>query len=393
MALVDEVWGRMAFRTPWSGGREREAVARALDPVPRLARPARRPHGGRHRAAAPRRGDAARRPAGPPARVRRPARARRRRPRRGRRPQDRQVPADRTRRRASTPSSASTSSPSTTAPSTSSPADRPARAAPSWSSCAGARRRAAQGPARRRRRSPDDDGVTPVEEQLMAAARAVARRGVRGPPRRPLRPLRVPARSAPPRPPGRCCRDAATRPAIDTPAELRQLLRRRLRRSAPQQCAAITAPLEPAVVIAGAGSGKTTVMAARVVWLVATGQVAPDQVLGLTFTTKATAELRSRIRDALAPAGLLPERGDPGGDDERGGRTSRRSRPTTPTPPRCSPSTACGSATSPTPGVIADAVRYQLAARAVDRYTRPVEQLTDSPPPRRSSTCSRSTAR
>ena len=42
-----------------------------------------------------------------------------------------------------------------------------------------------------------------------------------------------------------------------------------------QQFAAITAPLEPAVVIAGAGSGKTTVMAARVVWLVATGQVAP----------------------------------------------------------------------------------------------------------------------
>ena len=59
-----------------------------------------------------------------------------------------------------------------------------------------------------------------------------------------------------------------------------------------QQFAAITAPLEPAVVIAGAGSGKTTVMAARVVWLVATGQVAADQVLGLTFTTKAAAELR-----------------------------------------------------------------------------------------------------
>ena len=41
----------------------------------------------------------------------------------------------------------------------------------------------------------------------------------------------------------------------------------------PQQFAAITAPLEPAVVIAGAGSGKTTLMAARVVWLVGTGQV------------------------------------------------------------------------------------------------------------------------
>ena len=41
-----------------------------------------------------------------------------------------------------------------------------------------------------------------------------------------------------------------------------------------EQLSAITAPLEPAVIIAGAGSGKTTVMAARVVWLVGTGQVA-----------------------------------------------------------------------------------------------------------------------
>ena len=46
-----------------------------------------------------------------------------------------------------------------------------------------------------------------------------------------------------------------------------------------QQLEAITAPLEPGVIVAGAGSGKTTVMAARVVWLVATGLVTPDQVL------------------------------------------------------------------------------------------------------------------
>ncbi|MET0692276.1 MAG: UvrD-helicase domain-containing protein, partial [Propionibacteriaceae bacterium] len=51
-----------------------------------------------------------------------------------------------------------------------------------------------------------------------------------------------------------------------------------------QQLAAITAPLEPGVIIAGAGSGKTTVMAARVVWLVGTGAVRPEEVLGLTFT-------------------------------------------------------------------------------------------------------------
>ena len=58
-----------------------------------------------------------------------------------------------------------------------------------------------------------------------------------------------------------------------------------------EQLAAITAPLEPGVIIAGAGSGKTTVMAARVVWLVGTGAVRPEEVLGLTFTRKAAAEL------------------------------------------------------------------------------------------------------
>ena len=45
-----------------------------------------------------------------------------------------------------------------------------------------------------------------------------------------------------------------------------------------------TNPLEPAVVIAGAGSGKTETMASRVVYLVANGFVRPDQILGLTFT-------------------------------------------------------------------------------------------------------------
>ncbi len=72
-----------------------------------------------------------------------------------------------------------------------------------------------------------------------------------------------------------------------------------------QQLAAITAPLEPAVIIAGAGSGKTTVMAARVVWLVGTGQVRPEEVLGLTFTRKAAAELSARVRAALVRADVL----------------------------------------------------------------------------------------
>lgn len=72
-----------------------------------------------------------------------------------------------------------------------------------------------------------------------------------------------------------------------------------------EQLAAITAPLEPTVIIAGAGSGKTTVMAARVVWLVGTGQVRPEEVLGLTFTRKAAAELAGRVSAALDRAGVL----------------------------------------------------------------------------------------
>ena len=75
------------------------------------------------------------------------------------------------------------------------------------------------------------------------------------------------------------------------------------------QLAAITAPLEPGVIIAGAGSGKTTVMAARVVWLVGIGAVRPEEVLGLTFTRKAAAELSSRVRQALLRAGVVADSG------------------------------------------------------------------------------------
>lgn len=76
-----------------------------------------------------------------------------------------------------------------------------------------------------------------------------------------------------------------------------------------QQLAAATAPMEPGVIVAGAGSGKTTVMAARVVWLVGTGQVKPEQVLGLTFTRKAAGELSGRIRAALVRAGVVAAQG------------------------------------------------------------------------------------
>jgi DNA helicase-2/ATP-dependent DNA helicase PcrA len=61
----------------------------------------------------------------------------------------------------------------------------------------------------------------------------------------------------------------------------------------------ITNPFEPAVVIAGAGSGKTETMASRVIYLVANGFVKPDEILGLTFTRKAAGELSARIRKRL----------------------------------------------------------------------------------------------
>ena len=69
-----------------------------------------------------------------------------------------------------------------------------------------------------------------------------------------------------------------------------------------EQWAAVSAPLEPAAIVAGAGSGKTTVMAARIAWLVIEGHVPPDGLLGLTFTTKAAAELLSRSRRFLLAA-------------------------------------------------------------------------------------------
>lgn len=79
----------------------------------------------------------------------------------------------------------------------------------------------------------------------------------------------------------------------------------------PEQRDIIEAPLENTLVVAGAGSGKTETMAARVVWLVANGRLAPDEVLGLTFTRKAAGELAARIAArlrALAASGaaLVP---------------------------------------------------------------------------------------
>ena len=70
---------------------------------------------------------------------------------------------------------------------------------------------------------------------------------------------------------------------------------------APEKIQAIEyAPLDsPSLVVAGAGSGKTELLAVRVLWLVANGFARPEQILGLTFTKKAATELSKRIFEAL----------------------------------------------------------------------------------------------
>jgi DNA helicase-2/ATP-dependent DNA helicase PcrA len=73
------------------------------------------------------------------------------------------------------------------------------------------------------------------------------------------------------------------------------------------QSAIISSGLEPAVVIAGAGSGKTETMSNRVLYLVANGLATPDQILGLTFTRKAAGELSVRIRKRLRQLSQLDE--------------------------------------------------------------------------------------
>ena len=101
---------------------------------------------------------------------------------------------------------------------------------------------------------------------------------------------------------------AARREVRYSAREIAELLGRHA--PTPEQVAVIEAPVEPLLVVAGAGSGKTETMAARVVWLVANDLVSPDAVLGLTFTRKAAAELADRIRArlrALHRRGLTPE--------------------------------------------------------------------------------------
>ncbi|QTE00749.1 UvrD-helicase domain-containing protein [Streptomyces cyanogenus] len=142
----------------------------------------------------------------------------------------------------------------------------------------------------------------------------------------------------------------------------------------PEQTACITAPPAPQVIVAGAGSGKTTVMAARVVWLVGTGQVAPEQILGLTFTNKAAGELAERVRKALIKAGVTdPDVIDP--DNPPG-------EPVISTyhafAGRLLTDHGLRIGLEPSSRLLADATRYQLAARVLREAPGPYPALTRS---------------
>ena len=82
----------------------------------------------------------------------------------------------------------------------------------------------------------------------------------------------------------------------------------KIKKPTEEQSRIISAPLDPAIVIAGAGSGKTETMASRVLFLVANRLVKPDEILGLTFTRKAAGELAIRVRlrlRQLAETGMI----------------------------------------------------------------------------------------
>lgn len=142
----------------------------------------------------------------------------------------------------------------------------------------------------------------------------------------------------------------------------------------PEQTACITAPPAPQVIVAGAGSGKTTVMAARVVWLAGTGQVAPEQVLGLTFTNKAAGELAERVRKALVKAGVTdPDTIDPDNPPGEPVISTYHS-----FAGRLLTDHGLRIGLEPASRLLADATRYQLAARVLREAPGPYPALTRS---------------
>ena len=72
----------------------------------------------------------------------------------------------------------------------------------------------------------------------------------------------------------------------------------------PEQLRAVTHSDGPLLIVAGAGTGKTQVITRRIAWLIATKRARPEEILALTFTDKAAAEMESRV-DLLTPYGFV----------------------------------------------------------------------------------------
>ncbi|MFV2177320.1 ATP-dependent helicase [Actinomadura sp. LOL_016] len=163
-----------------------------------------------------------------------------------------------------------------------------------------------------------------------------------------------------------------------TPAELARLLE--IPEPTDEQARVIEAPMAPMAVVAGAGSGKSETMAARVVWLVANGFVRPERVLGLTFTRKAAAELGVRVRKRLdALREVLPA-----DELERlGGESLFDGEPMVSTyhayAARLFGDHALREALEPTMRLISPAVAWQICSRVVDAYNGPMDRVDWSP--------------
>ena len=85
-------------------------------------------------------------------------------------------------------------------------------------------------------------------------------------------------------------------PEVISPSPLLQNLN-------PEQLAAVTLPSTHALILAGAGSGKTRVLTTRIAWLLQTGQVSPGGILAVTFTNKAAREMLTRL-SAMLPVNV-----------------------------------------------------------------------------------------
>ncbi len=178
--------------------------------------------------------------------------------------------------------------------------------------------------------------------------------------------------------------DAGAPPAVRgtllSPAELSRRLGEAFPPT-PEQTGAVTAPLRPHVVVAGAGSGKTQTMGLRVVWLVANGLVEPHRVLGLTFTRKAASELGERVRRMLARLRFAHE-SEPFLDDDVAA-SLRTGEPTVTTYHSYAAALvgehALRIGLEPSSRLVGEAVSWQYAAQVVESYDGAMDDVDRAP--------------